>query len=424
MFIIAGTVLFSASITAQVANDDCLRAQIINAHHNAGFLPGGACWEGSPADTSINSANTNSLPNFPYPSNPNPCQGYTATMSAPANDVWYKIENIIERVTFFISSFSDTTHMSFWIGADCATLTPLNCYTLAPNDYIYDTIITTAGSSICFGTNNNKLFIQISGNRIGSFPNYGLCLSNEDPPLTTCYAVYSTPTPVLCFNYNLTHTNVCHANDGSATVSINGGDPPYTYQWNDGNTDSIRTNLNVGKYIVTITDNNGCSEKDSVNIDGIDTSITRVGNILTANATGVSYQWLDCGNGNSPIAGAINQSYAPSINGNYAVVITKNSCSDSSACIVVNPVGIDNNIKNNQITVYPNPTTGELHVLFQQQIIGGSVKITDVKGQTILEKNNLTGKQFTFNMESYATGIYFIEFNQNGVFTKMEFLKQ
>lgn len=42
---------------------------------------------------------------------------------------------------------------------------------------------------------------------------------------------------------------------GSAT----GGTPPYTYLWNDGNTNASRTDFCVGKYVLVITDANGCT---------------------------------------------------------------------------------------------------------------------------------------------------------------------
>ncbi len=56
------------------------------------------------------------------------------------------------------------------------------------------------------------------------------------------------------------------ANDGSATATGMGGTPPYTYAWsNTENTQTIN-NLPPGIYIVTITDDNGCSIVDEVEV--------------------------------------------------------------------------------------------------------------------------------------------------------------
>lgn len=182
-----------------------------------------------------------------------------------------------------------------------------------------------------------------------------------------------------------------------------------------------------GTYRDTLTDGNGCDSivHTAINTNSIDTSITQSGTSLIANAINALYQWLDCSNADTAIASAIHQSYTPHINGVYAVIITKNSCSDTSACIPLNPVGIDDSTeKAIQITVFPNPTTRELSILFKQQITGGSIKIIDTNGQIILEKNNLTGKRFIFNIENVATGIYFIESTSNGNFTRTKFYKK
>ena len=54
---------------------------------------------------------------------------------------------------------------------------------------------------------------------------------------------------------------------GSATVSVSGGTPGYTYSWSPyGGTGSIAVNLIAGTYTVTVTDTNGCDTTASVTI--------------------------------------------------------------------------------------------------------------------------------------------------------------
>ncbi len=50
------------------------------------------------------------------------------------------------------------------------------------------------------------------------------------------------------------------ANDGSLAALVSGGVWPYAFQWQDGNTDSVRTALGPGTWSVTITDANGCTQ--------------------------------------------------------------------------------------------------------------------------------------------------------------------
>lgn len=46
--------------------------------------------------------------------------------------------------------------------------------------------------------------------------------------------------------------------DGSISIAISGGAPPYAIQWNTGQNTSNLYNLTAGSYTVTITDSNGC----------------------------------------------------------------------------------------------------------------------------------------------------------------------
>ncbi len=61
-----------------------------------------------------------------------------------------------------------------------------------------------------------------------------------------------TSTPLLCAGQNT----------GTASVVVNGGTPPYTYQWSantGGQTSAVATNLAAGTYSVTVTDSKGCT---------------------------------------------------------------------------------------------------------------------------------------------------------------------
>ena len=55
--------------------------------------------------------------------------------------------------------------------------------------------------------------------------------------------------------------------DGTATVNINGGTPPYTILWSNSQTDSTIVYLSTGIYSVTVTDANGCFISDSVFVE-------------------------------------------------------------------------------------------------------------------------------------------------------------
>lgn len=69
----------------------------------------------------------------------------------------------------------------------------------------------------------------------------------------------------------LTPTTVADTNSagiGTATVSVTGGVPPFTYSWNDAQnqTTATATGLSAGTYTVTVTGANGCSSTASVEV--------------------------------------------------------------------------------------------------------------------------------------------------------------
>ena len=55
--------------------------------------------------------------------------------------------------------------------------------------------------------------------------------------------------------------------DGTAWVTPFGGTPPYTYLWNTGSTDSLITGLVADTYFIMLTDANGCTDVDSVQVE-------------------------------------------------------------------------------------------------------------------------------------------------------------
>jgi len=57
-----------------------------------------------------------------------------------------------------------------------------------------------------------------------------------------------------------THVTCNSGNNGSIQVTISQGTPPYTYVWdNSPSTTNVANNLTAGPYMVTVTDQNGCS---------------------------------------------------------------------------------------------------------------------------------------------------------------------
>ena len=111
-----------------------------------------------------------------------------------------------------------------------------------------------------------------------------------------------------------------------------------------------------------------------------DTTIINNAGQLSAAEAGASYQWLDCDNGLSPIAGATAQSFSPTVSGNYALAISANGCSDTSACRNVLIVGLEVQAQG-AYRLYPNPSQGRIYLEAGQAQEAIQVELFDALGR-------------------------------------------
>ncbi len=160
----------------------------------------------------------------------------------------------------------------------------------------------------------------------------------------------------------------------------------------------------------TIPNQLGCDSIMTINItiNTVNVGVTNTSPILTANATGSTYQWLDCGNNFAVISGVTNQSYTATTNGNYAVAVTQNGCIDTSSCEAVNNVGVLENSFGNTLTVYPNPTNGKLNIDLGSIYNNVTVIVSNLLGQIVHNKNFNNSSLLQLNITGEA-GVYFIE---------------
>lgn len=105
----------------------------------------------------------------------------------------------------------------------------------------------------------------------------------------TVSAVVEELTPVD-YSFDIDHTTCISCEDGSVTLNISNGSPPYTYLWANGGTSETIENLNQGWYSVDFSDASACMYTDSVEILHQDTC-TSLGVLVT------DYNDLTC---NSP----------------------------------------------------------------------------------------------------------------------------
>lgn len=143
-------------------------------------------------------------------------------------------------------------------------------------------------------------------------------------------------------------------------------------------------------------------------INETDTTLSVTSNMITANESGATYQWLDCDNNSSPIAGETNQSFSPSSDGNYAVIITKNGCVDTSACqsITLTSDGIESYDQESYIHIFPNPNNGSFTLNANKNLVNATVQLMEVTGKIITTSYLDNSLSLNFNL---TKGIYLIQ---------------
>ena len=225
-------------------------------------------------------------------------------------------------------------------------------------------------------------------------------------------------------------TDYCKGSSASLSATAFGGTTPYTFRWFNG-TSLAGTGsglpLNApGAYSVTVTDAQGCSGSSSpwsVVEKGADivalasaTGPTQVYTpekvALTAGGgLGYTFQWLKDG---QPIAGATSASYQASTSGTYAVAVSRDGCSVTSAGIRVDvliptalPLAVEDGLR-----FGPNPITSELLIeLTLKEAALGRVTLHDLTGQTILsfpESPSANHHQFRANLSLLPGGMYLV----------------
>lgn len=112
------------------------------------------------------------------------------------------------------------------------------------------------------GSNRNSIGItnKISGLRTGK---YLVEVTDKNENKTSVETILSEPS-LLQWQMGSDSSGCVGSAEGKAWVRVQGGTPPYKYQWNNGGTTPELTKLSSGSYVVVVTDANGCQFTDSV----------------------------------------------------------------------------------------------------------------------------------------------------------------
>lgn len=164
-----------------------------------------------------------------------------------------------------------------------------------------------------------------------------------------------------------------------------------------------------GTYTESFVSLTGCDSivelELSLNIPS--TSVIQNGTVLEAEPGMSSYQWFDC-NLLQIIPFETGQVFSASSNGNYSVILNRAGCVDTSACYSITTVGIQQGLKQKQISLYPNRTNAYVNVIFPSTDLNPELSIFDLSGKLIYNTMVKGIYNTTLDFKEYDSGIYFI----------------
>jgi hypothetical protein len=159
-----------------------------------------------------------------------------------------------------------------------------------------------------------------------------------------------------------------------------------------------------------------CSVEELCNLDAT-TTTTDV--TIEANATGLTYQWVDCDNNYAVITNETNQSFTPTVNGNYAVVLTDGACSDTSECVTISTIGL-NEGNSFSVSAYPNPVNDVLTIQAADQHF--NMTVLNLEGKVLATYLNVDTK-LEMNTSSWSKGIYTVLVSNNATTKAIKIVK-
>ncbi len=233
------------------------------------------------------------------------------------------------------------------------------------------------------------------------------------------------PDSMIFLSAEVVNATCIDASDGSVLVTLSGGTIPYTFFWGNGTNGEVVDSLSVGSVSGYVADSRGClltlpsfeiTYADSIPEAGfgIDISGGRV-TFLDSSLRAAKYFW-DFGDGNTSEERRPSHLYEE--NGTFSVIqVVSNLCGADTAVQEVSIIAasVDQPLAS-PIQLYPNPTTGIIHVEMGPSWTGsGKAALYDASGQLVWSQpiEIFPGDRLTLRLPAtLARGMYLLSVTQ------------
>jgi gliding motility-associated-like protein len=274
------------------------------------------------------------------------------------------------------SGGNGVTASNLTVGSYIASVTDLNgCITTSTATITQPTALAANGSTLanvlCNGGNNGSASVSVNGGSPGytyswlpsggngvtasnlTAGTYTVSVTDLNGCITTSTVTITQPTALAANGSTITNVLCNSGNNGSLTVSVNGGSPGYTYSWlPSGGNGVTASNLTVGVYTVSVTDLNGCTLSSTATVTepiALAANSTTITNVLcngenngsvtvsvSGGSPGYTYSWSPSG-GSGVTANNLTA-------GTYTVAVTDgNGCTLTSSAAVTEPTALGAN---------------------------------------------------------------------------------
>ena len=72
--------------------------------------------------------------------------------------------------------------------------------------------------------------------------------------------------------------------------------------------------------------------------------------------------------------------------------------------------GVNENLNNGLVVVYPNPTSGDVTIEFGIEVTNATIVFVDIQGKEVLRQSSVNGKQMVVELGQLTNGVYFLSF--------------
>jgi hypothetical protein len=226
---------------------------------------------------------------------------------------------------------------------------------------------------------------------------------------TTTLTISSNPLPTVTANASA--TTVCAGN----TVTLTGGGAN-TYTWSGSVTNGVSfVPTTTTTYTVTGTDVNGCTNTatKTITVNALPILVISASKqlycekdtvgILTGNPIGGVWSGVGVsGNTFNPTVAGLGSFYVV-----YTYTAT-NGCTNKDSLLmkVTSCLGVDDVSDENLFSVYPNPTTSEINVKTDVQLIGSDFVLYDNAGN-VLRRGKIKSENTLIKLSDYSAGVYY-----------------